>query len=278
MWKSTIDCENNYIYHKYVTQYLNTITGFSPLLSAIYFFVVRWKDIGKIDKIHIENFYNIFTYLFIISIGACLSHSSFLYQYQYQLLNELPILLLAFEYIKLLISLKTTRYTLTKNTIGIRKLIFNTILVIPGLYVLSPIAQQLGFHITLKILEGYLVYLFLVLDNTLNIIVGYDIFTPKFKPKLMSSESFKISCYKNNESLYKKVKKYIQACQRIHKMYKNVLGIYGICGTIWFIDNLYCNHIEWMQLHAHLHILSSIGIYYLNNILLEHVLIANLLK
>lgn len=40
---------------------------------------------------------------------------------------------------------------------------------------------------------------------------------------------------------------------------------------IWNLENMYCNKVQFFQLHAWWHILTSIGMYYLNNIIKTYI-------
>ena len=56
---------------------------------------------------------------------------------------------------------------------------------------------------------------------------------------------------------------------------QNSIYLYSSSLFLWGIENMFCKYVQSLQLHAIWHVLSSIGIYYLNMIMKKHIEIEN---
>jgi len=85
---STLDwCEENYIQSPYIAEFWNTITNLSMILPAL---VGLWNW----HKFHLEMRYLMaYLALLLVGVGSLLFHGTLLYSMQ--LLDELPMLILA---------------------------------------------------------------------------------------------------------------------------------------------------------------------------------------
>ena len=245
MYLSTVDwCENNYAISEYIAEFWNTITFFPILISAIY-----WrKQYPKIFILHLS-FHNIFLYLVLVSIGTALFHGTLLYPFQ--LLDELPMVLLSAYYIDFLLSLenitRSNSFLITVISKLFVKIRYILITIIVFSYFYSPFLQITLFHSFLKIFELIIIVLIYNTSTQLKTIVS-----------------------ENNiefQNLHKKINYHIF----------NGLLCYLVAGILWISEHLFCHYIEFMQFHAFWHIFSSIGIYHLNCIISNHYLINKLI-
>lgn len=293
--KSTIDwCESNYYVSEYIAEYWNTITGIFLIISGLIFYKIN-EDKIRLNNKYIQNrFINIRNLLILVGIGTMLFHGTLLYPFQ--LLDELPMIFLATEYIKILLELQTTQHCFTINTLQFfGKIVLLTSTLLPLLitfsYFINPNLQIIIFHITLKITEGIVILLLYRLSKRLNKI-SYDMIY-KNNEQCLSGQGknfmlFSETNLKNHSSTQNKrsnllknvqqdIKEYIYLKKTISEFIRSGLFFYGVSIFIWCIENLFCNSIQFLQLHAFWHILSSIGIYKLNTIILYHTLINKVL-
>lgn len=293
--KSTIDwCEKNYITSEYIAEYWNTMTGLFLIISGVIFYNRHINLINTNNKHIKQNFKNIYNLLILVGIGTMLFHGTLLYPFQ--LLDEIPMILLASQYIEILLKLNIVQIIFSKNTL----LFFNHIkLTIPFLSVIISLTyfvnislQIITFHFTLKIAEISLVYILYNLSLKLNKF-SYDIIYKNNNGnqsldtlnKLSLTDS--IFCNKKKDSsdlkyshltnVQNDILEYIKIRKYISNLTNSALFYYGISVSLWVIENLFCNYIHYLQLHSFWHILSSIGIYKLNKIILNYTLIDNLL-
>ena len=120
--KSTIDwCELNYIESEYIAEYWNSITGGFLIMSGILFNKFN-KDLILQNNIYIQNnFKTICNLLILVGVGTILFHSTLLYPFQ--LLDEIPMILLASEYIKILLQLNIVQTMFKQNILQYLKII-----------------------------------------------------------------------------------------------------------------------------------------------------------
>jgi dihydroceramidase len=86
-------CESKYVFTPYIAEFFNTVTGFTFCISAILQF-----------KYHRDNIlFRSQFYTFIVGIGTMMFHSTLLYHWQ--LLDEIPMILIAIEYINIFCSI-----------------------------------------------------------------------------------------------------------------------------------------------------------------------------
>lgn len=293
--KSTVDwCESNYSVSNYIAEYWNTITGIFLIFSGLIFHSLNENEI-RMSNTYIKNrFKNIRNLLILVGFGTMLFHGTLLYPFQ--LLDELPMIFLALEYIKILLELQTTYHCFSIKTLYFFKkivLLASTLLpvIITFSYFVTPKLQIIIFHITLKITEGIVITLLYRLSNNLNKI-SYEIIYKNNEKYLNNQNSnfmlFSETNLKNHSlsqnkrsNLLKNVQRDIREYIYLKKVISNSISyglfFYGVSMSIWCIENLFCNSVQHLQLHAIWHILSSIGIYKLNTIILYHTLVAKLL-
>lgn len=243
--KSTVDwCEENYAVTDFIAEFWNTITFIPILVSAIY-----WRSLFPRLFVFDRSFHHVFWYLVTVSIGTALFHGTLLYKYQ--LVDELPMVLLSSKYVSLLLTFR--HLIVFDNSPFIKMCIefcirirYSVLYLIIISYFFNGTLQITFFHGFLKLYE---------------IIVFYLVYQMKISISEMSH-------YNQNFHNYKyKIGHHIR------------LGLlsYSVAGLLWVLDHLFCDHIQFLQLHAFWHIISSIGIYHLNSIISYSYLLNNLL-
>ncbi len=293
--KSTIDwCELNYINSEYIAEYWNTITGVFLIISGVMFYNLNKNLIMK-NNMHIrQNFKNIYNLLILVGIGTMLFHGTLLYPFQ--LLDEIPMILLGSQYIQILLNLNIVQIMFNKSKL----LYFNyIILTIPYLSIIISLSyfvniylQIITFHVTLKITEILLIFILYNLSFKLNKF-SYDIIYKNHvnnkQLNFSNQTSLTESIFCNNKkdtnnskhshliNVQKDIFEYIKIRKNISTLTNSALLYYGISVSFWVIENILCNYIYYLQLHSFWHILSSIGIYKLNQIIVNYTLIDQLL-
>lgn len=282
-------CESKYKVVPYIAEFWNTLTGICLIVSGLLFY----KNNQSLISAH---FSRIIGLLIFVGIGTMLFHST-LY-YPFQLLDELPMILLCNEYLVLLMSLETTQKTLSETHLYIlNNGLFYSYSMIPFIivsYFIHPMLQVVSFHITLKISEISIVLILYKLSTTLNHIVYSKIYKRQEllrqhrqtnREKLLSKQcSFNLK--KDSKNIYdslnetallhivqKNIKQYIKYRSELKNTIRLGLYFYGISMGIWCIENMFCKYVQPLQLHAIWHLLSSIGVYYLNTIMKIHITI-----
>lgn len=268
MCKSTIDwCERNYVVSEDIAEFWNTLSGLAIGASALY-----WRftsDIWRCSTDIKRYFYNIFWYLIFVSIGTMLFHGTLLYKYQ--LMDELPMLLIAMQYTKIMSTLKTSSELFSVPMVRmwfyatyIGKVI---VFVIPITYYVHPMLHNVVFHTTLKVFEGIVLFMLYKLSKGLNAIVYDCVYNNNYLHLTR--------CGEPKEKILPKVqddiKDYILTYRKLKLYTKMGVRMYGVSLTLWVLENLFCEHVEFLQFHAWWHVLSSVGIYYLNKIVESHV-------
>lgn len=297
---STVDwCEQNYILSEYVAEYWNTLTGVCLILSGVLYYKNNYDWIRKNSRYKIS-FVKISALLVFVGIGTMLFHGT-LY-YPFQLLDELPMILLANEYVGLLISLKISYESVNMEEYSrlhsALKYSYRMVPVIIVSYFIHPSLQIVTFHLTLKISEFALLFILYKLSKNLNHIVYSKIYVRQDmlkrqrmmeKSKKMISSTMGINLYnrfkKNNELtdsvlmniVQTKIKKYLDLRKRLNFVTNVGIYMYGLSLVIWCLENMFCKYLEPLQLHAIWHVLSSISVYHINLLLQSHVSIENFL-
>lgn len=257
--KSTIDwCEDNYTNSNYIAEYYNSLSSIFIALSGYIFNKIQTKNNEYRMNIYTNNFKKIYKYLLVTSIGTFLFHGTLFFPFQ--LLDELPMLFISLEYIRILLKF----YKNNKNNLkfSIEKVVKysniakSTIYFIPLSYYINHNLQILHFHIVLKIFESSILYMLYNLSNNCNKIAFIKI-SNQYKNKTLSLEKFQ-----------ENITNYLQIKQKKQKYTKLGILIYSTSIFIWCIENLFCQYVKHYQLHAIWHMLSSLGIFYLNNIML----------
>jgi hypothetical protein len=297
---STVDwCEQNYILSEYVAEYWNTLTGVCLILSGVLYYKNNYDWIQKNSRYKIS-FVKISALLVFVGIGTMLFHGT-LY-YPFQLLDELPMILLANEYVGLLISLKISYESVNMEEYSrlhsALKYSYRMVPVIIVSYFIHPSLQIVTFHLTLKISEVALLFILYKLSKNLNHIVYSKIYVRQDmlkrqrmmeKSRKMISSTMGINLYnrfkKNNELtdsvlmniVQTKIKKYLDLRKRLNFVTNVGIYMYGLSLVIWCLENMFCKYLEPLQLHAIWHVLSSISVYHINLLLQSHVSIENFL-
>jgi hypothetical protein len=294
-FESTVDwCESNYLLSTYFVEYWNTITGSCISLSSLVFYY-NYK-IFIYESKYIINFLRITVLLFIVGIGTILFHATLFYPFQ--LLDELPMILLANEYLVVLMSLKTTQMAISQTSYDyLNKGLIITNKSLPLIilsYFIHPRLQIVTFHIVLKISELSVLYVLYNLSKKLNYIVYSKIYKNNdhikrqqqlYKQRIMMTSFINLNRIQTNRNYLRDsillqksqglLKKYLTMKIELTNVIQNSIYLYSLSMFLWCIENMFCKYVESLQLHAIWHVLSSIGIYHLNMIMKKHIEIEN---
>ena len=293
-------CESKYKVVPYIAEFWNTLTGICLIVSGLWFYKNNQSWMLVYLKYN-PNFSRIIGLLVFVGIGTMLFHST-LY-YPFQLLDELPMILLSNEYLFLLMSLQTTRQILSKKQLGRLNIVlsysYTSIPFVIVSYFIHPTLQIISFHITLKISEVCIVLILYKLSNSLNQIVYSEIYKHQEilrqyrnhnREILLTRSTFRQDNFLGFRNLTKiglvnytqsglldivqtNIKQYIKYRSELKNTIQLGLCFYGISIGIWCVENMFCKYVQPFQLHAVWHLLSSIGIYYLNTIMKIHIII-----
>lgn len=255
--KSSIEwCEEKYEISEYIAEFWNSVSGIALILSGFIFYNKNKLWLNK-NKENQCNFIRIRNLLYAVGCGTILFHGSLLYIFQ--LLDEIPMLLLAREYIIILLSLEITKKTLLegtyKNIVGFIHNLLEYIVIIILSYFVNTELQIFSFHLTFKFLEIILICIFYNLSKSLNKIVYYK----------LTNNCINHQCTQMLNIAQNKIKKYIELRRQLRKQIRKGLFFYILSVSLWVLENQFCNYTRTYQLHALWHIFSSIGIYSLNN-------------
>jgi len=293
-------CESKYKVVPYIAEFWNTLTGICLIVSGLWFYKNNQYWMLNYSKYN-PNFSRIIGLLVFVGIGTMLFHST-LY-YPFQLLDELPMILLSNEYLVLLMSLETTRQILSKKQLYRLNIVlsysYTSIPFVIVSYFIHPTLQIISFHITLKISEVCIVLILYKLSNSLNSIVYSQIYKHQKilrqsrnhnREILLTRSTFQqgnFLGFRNHSKNYSQnysqsrlldivqtnIKQYIKYRSELKNTIQLGLCFYGISIGIWCVENMFCKYVQPFQLHAVWHLLSSIGIYYLNTIMKIHIII-----
>lgn len=131
-------CENKYIHSEYISEFFNTVTGLALCIISIINFYENKKS-GH-TRLYFSNYI-----LFIVGIGTMLFHGT-LY-YIFQLLDELPMLLIAIDYYNIFIELKIFKRSFTTQFYHINTDLHN-------IFTLSTLNF---YHISIVIISSYFI-------------------------------------------------------------------------------------------------------------------------
>ena len=251
-------CERDYIHSSFIAEYWNTLTGICLCISSL----LSYKSNVKHD-LHILYYSNFL--LFIVGIGTILFHSTLIYIWQ--LLDEIPMMLIVIEYYRIVtqeITL-TKKHPFTKRKITINYI--NAYYVLPCIitsYYINPKLQVFLFQSILSLFITFLIY------NCYSINVSLS------KSTLQTG---KLS--QNTMSISRNLRPITVTTHAIdlrNNLRYNLTNYHykGICLLlssliIWNIDNHYCQH--YIELHAIWHVMTSIGMYYCNEIIKSYILL-----
>jgi hypothetical protein len=265
-------CEANYIISEYIAEFWNSLSGIALIMSGILYYYNNKKWIKNNNEIKFEKITKL---LCVIGCGTILFHGSLLYVFQ--LLDEIPMILLVREYIYILLMLKTTKKCISENTckniIRFTNNIYEYIFMIMYSYILNKKLQIVLFHLTFKILEISLLIILYNLSKSLNKIVYNEItknYNELYKPPPLQ--------YLNNEDMIGalnivqyNIKKYADLRKKIKRSIRIGFTFYSLSMFLWVLENRFCNYTQKYQFHALWHVFSSIGVYYLNDIIKYHI-------
>jgi hypothetical protein len=177
--------------------------------------------------------------------------------YPFQLLDELPMLMIAMQYLDFVSSLNQS--TLHQIPFLINQ---GILIVISASYFIHPMLQQMMFHISLKYYEINIIYSLYNLSKQLN----------------LNAFSTLLPMTTYTEPMRNLLYRYITLRKNTSRHIKIATIFYTTSMILWFLDQTACSHVEFLKLHAIWHIMSSVGIYHLNMVMLNHHLINKLLK
>jgi hypothetical protein len=289
-------CELDYIKSEYIAEYWNTLTGIFLIISSLYSYIKNY-DI-KHHEVKILHYSNIL--LFIVGIGTMMFHGTLVYIWQ--LLDEIPMMLIVIEYYRILtIELDLIHYT--KSFVLYYKTLYHIIPVIISSYYIYPKLQMLLFQGALTLYILLLVYTCYNINKNLNTIFykknPFNYMDNYYEEKTMSSKSTysrtesemnlpsfskqkrhitrkTYVLHGNNQVVdmnnsvdefikYSKIKNYIK-----YHNYRGILLLFFSL-LIWNIDNHFCQH--YIELHAIWHITTSIGMYSCNEIIKSYIIL-----
>ena len=96
---STINwCEDDHLYSGYIKEWYNTISGLCLCITPFVFYTNNSMYSNYINK-----FYKILLFQILTGIGTILFHGTLLYIFQ--MVDEIPMILLCSEYVKILQSI-----------------------------------------------------------------------------------------------------------------------------------------------------------------------------
>lgn len=262
--KSTIEwCENNYEYSNYISELFNTLTGACLAFCALFFYLNH-----KFDK-DVLLFNNILIVLTILGVGTMLFHATLLYVFQ--MMDEIPMLFLCFEYMRIihnnLLGIPNHGFILN---IQKKIYIFSFFIICIGYY--SNFFQVFLFQMSILSLVLYL----LILINTINIR------HKKYHHKILIKKNILEQQYLNYFNINNELRlldynlEYINKLDKKLKLYKSYFYLSIVSSLLfWSIDNFYCDLLKELNIsingHALWHIITSIGLYYSNMIILVYL-------
>lgn len=261
---STIDwCEANYTLSNIIAEPYNTFSG---LFIAITAYILQQKlENTSLYKKYTSSFSNISFLLFITSLGTIFFHGSLLFLFQ--LLDEIPMLLIGLQYTYILKNIEYDMSLPEVKTYGILDflptIVSHAMFLIPFAYYIHSYAQIMLFHFLIKCIETVVVFKLYRLSKNINrwffsrIFQLYGNCIPQLCTHVISGINAK----------------------KIIKTYTYIgLIVYITSMGIWVAENMFCEKLRQFQLHAIWHMLSSIGIFYLNMIMIKYVEIISISK
>ena len=279
-------CEKNYKYSPYIAEFWNTITGASLCLSSLIYYLVYINNKTEYNKY----IYNANFWLFIVGVGTILFHGSLLYIFQ--LLDEIPMLLIAIQYLKLNIKIAkklNINHTLFHNgDLFVKDSVLIIFSIIFSYYLYSQF-QSIIFLLSFSY-SVYLIFFQMKLiqdhfylkhynntsyksSNTINI--KKNLIQNKNDQSYVNLFYLKIGINHNRRlSEFHRIenKKYgINLLKKVSLYNKICIFLFVLSLIIWIGDSLFCKYFETFKLHAIWHILTSIALYLCNIIMDIHV-------
>lgn len=235
-------CEDDYIYSIYIAEFYNTLSGIFLCLSSILFYYKYIKHFN--ENLYFKNkLYNINFLLFIVGFGTILFHSHLLYIFQ--LVDEIPMLLIVMNYLNLLYELKLETASYFNFNLAFQIKIIS-IICISGF--INDTLQVLLFQGTMIICS--LKYVFVTNKISAN-----------YSNKKNIIKNFSINSSVNYINYIKDITYYHNICFKI--------AIFSF--SLWLIEQMFCDYVKDYYFHAIWHFLTSIGMYYYNYITLLYI-------
>jgi|688.fasta_scaffold179870_2 hypothetical protein len=273
-------CERKYFKSEYIAEYWNTLTGIFLCVTSIYAY---FKNHG-FTKLYYSNIL-----LFFVGIGTMMFHGTLVYFWQ--LLDEIPMMLIVIEYYRILTTELLLIYYIQIYTINY-SIIYLFIPIIFASYYIHPKLQVILFQGGLSLSIILLLYTCYHINTNLNKIFykinpfNYvDIHESKiddhrnteleikYKKKTISRKIHVFNNYDlvDTTNSLNKFKKYVAIKNNI--TYHSYQGIYSLVFSlfVWNIDNHYCQH--YIELHAIWHITTSLGMYSCNELLRSYIIL-----
>lgn len=260
-------CEDKNAHSNYIIEWYNTWTGLCLSLSGLLFYY------GHINNVFISNFKNTCKILGILGVGTWLFHSTLLYIFQ--LTDEIPMLLLCFEYIKIIYSFKKLYKIHKINEVDIDLLFMHKFI-----YYYSGFIAFVGFifnTVQILLFQSLILLLVIYILSDFNVVEKNNIFLYKKLLREKNHLEQELSChYKVSPKLtiLKNNINYITKENDLFNLYKKCIYTTALSSVVvWLIDNLFCNQIKYYNIsfngHAIWHILTSIGLFFTNKIFLK---------
>jgi hypothetical protein len=132
-------CENKYMISPFIAEFWNTITGLVLCLSSFLFYKNNKKLTGNnnFDKSLNSYLFQANKTLFIVGIGTMFFHGTLLYIFQ--LFDEIPMLLMTFDYMYILLTITNSNYLYVYYT----KYFLSFIIIVS--YLIHPTLQIITF-------------------------------------------------------------------------------------------------------------------------------------
>lgn len=246
-------CEEDYAVCNFIAEFWNSITGIFLCSSSIYCY---YKN--KQDNIHVLTYSNIL--LFFVGVGTALFHGTLIYIWQ--LLDEIPMMLIVIEYTRILSTL-----TLASKVKLIRinyRFMYKLIPVMILSYYIHPTLQIITFQGSLVLFTGFLLYSCNKINCSLNK-QFYNAYKFEYiENAKRRSFSFNPNAIDKSNS-HSEFKKYSKLRTLMKNYNKKGLFLLFFSLLIWNIDNHYCQH--FIHLHAIWHFTTSLGMFYCNEII-----------
>jgi hypothetical protein len=299
-------CEYDYKYSNYIAEFWNTLTGLTLCITGIYLY-----HINKQQKHYILIWSNIL--LFIVGIGTILFHGTLIYLWQLFDEIPMLLLVIEYYKLLLDTSFVTRISIFNVNYLKMYcmlPIIICSYYVHPTLHVLM-FQATIIIYITLILYTCYSINIYLnklfyeshtfhyveniinsnicvdtdnndntdIDDNTDDIInilklkklrkrIKHKNITGKNKIPYMNST---YTVDKNNSIHMFKI--YLKHRTQLRAYSINGMGLLIFSIFIWNIDTHFCDKIEFLKLHAIWHVTTSIGIYYVNEIIKMYIIL-----
>jgi len=278
-------CELDYVNSEFIAEYWNTLTGLFLCASSIY---------ASIKNNGYKSLYYSNILLFFVGIGTMMFHGTLIYIWQ--LLDEIPMMLIVIEYYRILTNDIFLTHFVRLKIIDYYTLYYSIPFIILSYYI-HPQLQVILFQGSLMLCIILLLYTCYTINTNLN-----KIFYTRYPFNYVDKEAYVyyktesdvelLPNYKkhkrrrttkrtynldgnnhvidttnsfNEFKTYSKVKKHIR--------YHNYQGLFLLFFSllIWNIDNHFCQHD--IELHAIWHITTSIGMYSCNEIIRSFIIL-----